>query len=146
MDQKTIFYKFVSFIAAVHEVKHEFTKDVKLDEITPVQYAILEYLAVSQPVTLSQISDCMHMSMPNTSRELKKLTEKHLCEKTADPGDQRKQFIRLSDNGQATMDAAFKGLEARFLQRVQHASAEDLAAIEHALDVLSANVFYPPKA
>ncbi|GGA06218.1 hypothetical protein GCM10008018_60170 [Paenibacillus marchantiophytorum] len=146
MDQKTIFHKFVSFIAAVHEVKHDFTKDVKLDDITPVQYAILEYLAVSQPVTLSQISDCMHMSMPNTSRELKKLTEKHLCEKTTDPGDQRKQFIRLSDNGQAMMDAAFEGLEARFLQRIQHASADDLAAIEHALDVLSANVFYPPKA
>ncbi|NQX67766.1 MarR family transcriptional regulator [Paenibacillus alba] len=142
MDNKAFFHKLVLFTAGVLQVKHDFTKDVKPDTITPVQYGILEYLAVSQPVTLSQISDCQHMSMPNTSRELKKLTEKKLCEKTIDPNDQRKHYIRLSPEGQAMMNNAFQIVEARFLERVQAATEEEREAIERALDVLHSKVFY----
>ncbi|MEC0226692.1 MarR family winged helix-turn-helix transcriptional regulator [Paenibacillus alba] len=142
MDNKAFFHKLVLFTAGVLQVKHDFTKDVKPDTITPVQYGILEYLAVSQPVTLSQISDCQHMSMPNTSREMKKLTEKKLCEKTIDPNDQRKHYIRLSPEGQAMMNNAFQIVEARFLERVQAATEEEREAIERALDVLHSKVFY----
>ncbi|MFD0677797.1 MULTISPECIES: MarR family winged helix-turn-helix transcriptional regulator [unclassified Paenibacillus] len=146
MDKKAFFQKFVSFTTAVLQVKHELTKDIKSDAITPVQYNILEYIAVSQPVTLSEISDCQHMSMPNTSRELKKLTEKNLCEKVAVTEDRRKQYIRLSEGGQAIMDEAFKRIEARFLQQMKDASAEDLQEIEKALDVLNSKVFHSNKS
>ncbi|OPH53460.1 MarR family transcriptional regulator [Paenibacillus ferrarius] len=142
MDNKAFFHKLVLFTSGVLQVKHDFTKDIKPDTITPVQYGILEYLAVSQPATLSQISDCQHMSMPNTSRELKKLTEKKLCEKTIDPSDQRKHYIRLSPEGQAMMNNAFQIVEARFLERVQAATEEEREAIERALEVLHSKVFY----
>jgi DNA-binding MarR family transcriptional regulator len=126
----------------LHEVTHEFTKDIKPDDITPVQYSILEYIAVSQPVTLSQISDCKHISMPNTSRELKKLSEKNLCEKFDVAEDRRKQFIRLSEEGQAIMNGAFERIGGRFLERIKDASAEELEDINRALDVLQSKVFY----
>lgn len=87
MDQNNLFQKFVTFTTAVHQITSDISKGVKSEALTPVQYKILEYIAVSQPVTLSEISDCMHMSMPNTSRELKKLSEKHLCHKITDPAD-----------------------------------------------------------
>ncbi|TJY42584.1 MarR family transcriptional regulator [Cohnella pontilimi] len=142
MDTKKLFQKFVAFTTAVHRVKHEMTKDVRTGEITPVQYDILEYIAVSQPVTLSEISDCQHLSMPNASRELKKLAEKNLCEKFAASEDRRKQYIRLSKKGEAMMNKVFESVEARFLERIKHASEEDLKEIEHALDVLHAKAFY----
>lgn len=132
----------MAFTTAVHQVTHEMTKDVKLDAITPVQYKILEYIAVSQPVTLSEISDCMHMSMPNTSRELRKLSEKQLCEKIADDEDRRKQFIRLSPIGEAMMNEAFQGIGSRFAKRIEHISEDELKEIEHALDLLQRKVFY----
>lgn len=143
MDKQAFFQKFVAFTTAVHEVKHEMTKDVKTDNITPVQYSIMENLAVSQPVTLSQMSDCQHMSMPNTSRELKKLIEKNLCEKYTDSEDRRKQYFRLSNEGQAMMNKAFALIEARFQQQIKNASEEDLKEIDRALDVLHSKVFYP---
>lgn len=143
MDKQAFFQKFVAFTTAVHEVKHEMTRDVKTDNITPVQYSIMENLAVSQPVTLSQMSDCQHMSMPNTSRELKKLIEKNLCEKYTDSKDRRKQYFRLSNEGQVMMNKAFTLIEARFQQQIKNASEEDLAEIDHALDVLYSKVFYP---
>ena len=84
----------------------------------------------------------MQMSMPNTSRELRKLIEKGLIEKITDTEDRRKQFVCLSDNGKKMMNEAFAFIESRFLTRMQKASEEDLAEIEHALDILRTKVFY----
>lgn len=142
MDKNILFQKFVTFTTAVHQVTHDMTKDVRSESLTPVQYKILEYIAVSQPVTLSEISDCMHMSMPNTSRELRKLTEKQLCEKIADAEDRRKQSIRLSNEGHAMMGEVFQHIESQLTQRIGTVSDEDLKEIERALDVLMSRVFY----
>jgi len=141
VDKKALFHQFVSFTTSVHEVTHELTRDIKPEDITPVQYRILEYIAVSQPVTLSQISDCMHMSMPNTSRELKKITEKHLCEKLESTDDRRKQMIQLSEAGQAMMDEAFGRISERFFERIKNSSEEDLKDIQRALEILQSHVF-----
>ncbi|GAB6991066.1 MarR family winged helix-turn-helix transcriptional regulator [Paenibacillus pini] len=142
MDKNVMFHKFVTFTAAVHQITNEMTKEVKLEGITPVQYKILEYIAVSQPITLSEISDCMHMSMPNTSRELRKLSEKKLCEKMTDEDDRRKQSIRLSEEGQAMMNEVFKHMESQFIERIAQVSEQELQEIEHALELLQRKVFY----
>ncbi|MGE7921092.1 MarR family winged helix-turn-helix transcriptional regulator [Viridibacillus sp. NPDC093762] len=143
MDKNALFNKWVSFTTSVHSVTHELTKDAKSDAITPVQYNILESITVSQkPVTPSEISDCQHLSMPNTSRELKKLSEKNLIEKLSDTKDRRKQYIRLSKNGEAMMNETFKLVESRFQNRIKHASVEDLEDIDRALDILQSKLFY----
>ncbi|MDQ0199318.1 MarR family winged helix-turn-helix transcriptional regulator [Neobacillus ginsengisoli] len=142
MDKKALFFKCVSFTASVHQVTHELTQNAKSDSITQVQYKILEYITVSQPVTLSDISECLHISMPNTSRELKKLSEKNLIEKIGDTEDRRKQYIRLSKEGETMMNAAFASIESRFLNRINNASKEDLVDIDRALDILQTKLFY----
>lgn len=142
MDKKALFMKCVSFITSVHRVTHELTKNAKSDSITSVQYNILEHITVNQPVTLSEISECQHISMPNTSRELKKLIEKNLIEKLSDSEDRRKQYIRLSKEGEAMMNEAFACIESHFLNRIQNASQEDLEDIDRALDILRTKLFY----
>lgn len=142
MDKKTLFNKLVAFITSVNRITHEFSRDAKSDIITPVQFNILEYIAVTQPVTLSQISQCQDMSMPNASRELKKLTENNLIEKIDDIDDRRKQFIRLSKDGEIMMNEAFKHIEAKFLSRIKDVSEEDLEDIYRALDILHSKLFF----
>ena len=142
MEKNAMFQRFVAFTAAVHQLTHDMTKDLAFEATSPLQYKILEYIFVSQPVTLSEISDCMHMSMPNTSRELKKLSEKQLCEKLTDLEDRRKQFIRLSEKGTAMMSEAFQHLELGFVKRIEGISQQELQEIEHALDLLHSKVFY----
>lgn len=143
MDKKALFYKLVQFTTSVHRVTYELTKDAKSDSISQVQYNILEYIAVSQPVTPSEISDCQHLSMPNTSRELRKLSERGLIEKINDTEDRRKQSIRLSSEGEIMMKEAFATIESRFLDRIQNASKEDLEEIEQAIDTLQKKLFHP---
>jgi len=82
------------------------------------------------------------MSMPNTSRELKKLSEKNLIKKNHDSEDRRKQFIHLTNEGKALMGESFTKIEERFQERIKHASEEDLAEIERAIDTLHAKLFY----
>ena len=142
MDNSSLFQKFVAFTTAVHQITNEITKDVKSEALTPVQYKIMEYIAVSQPVTLSEISDCMHMSMPNTSREMRKLSEKGLCDKVTDPMDRRKQGITLSPSGQAMMNEAFGTVAARFEERISQVSEAQRKEIGQALDLLQSKVFY----
>jgi DNA-binding MarR family transcriptional regulator len=142
MDKKDLFHKFVTFTTSVHRVKHELTKDAKSDILTPVQYSILEYIAVSQPVTLSQIRDCQNMSMPNASREVKKLSEKNLIIRMENNEDRRKQYICLSKDGENIINVAFQCIEAQFLNRIQDASTEELKDIDRALDILHTKLFY----
>ncbi|MET3319560.1 UNVERIFIED_ORG: DNA-binding MarR family transcriptional regulator [Peribacillus simplex] len=142
MDKNALFDKWVSFTTSVHQVTHELTQNAKSDSITPVQYNILEYITVSQPVTPSEISDCQHISMPNTSRELKKLSEKNLIEKLSDTEDRRKQYIRLSKEGETMMNEAFAIVESRFQSRIRNASKEDIEDIERAMDILQTKLFY----
>lgn len=141
MDKKALFHKFVSFTTSVHEVTHALTQDVKADSVTSLQYKILENLKVSQPATPTEISECLHMSMPNTSRELKKLYEQHLIEKLNDKEDRRKQYIRLSQDGENMMDEAFATIEVRFQKLIENISEEDLEEINSALDILQKKVF-----
>lgn len=136
MSTNDLFQQFVAFIASVHQVSSEMTRDIPVGELTPAQYKIMEYLMVSQPVTLSEISECIHMSMPNTSRELRKLTDKGLCEKVTDPQDRRKQLIRLSDQGSTLMDEIFRTVKERFAQRTAALSGEEKVQVEQALTLL----------
>ncbi|MGE7914624.1 MarR family winged helix-turn-helix transcriptional regulator [Lysinibacillus xylanilyticus] len=143
MDKKELFDQFVAFTTAVHQVTHELTQDVKIDNITPVQYKILEHIKVSQPVTPTEISDCQHMSLPNTSRELRKLQERKLVEKMIDTEDRRKHYVRLTADGEKMMKEAFTCIEERFQQLIQHASKKDLEDIQDALNILNKKVFHP---
>lgn len=143
MDKKELFTKLVSFTTSVHRVTNELTKNAKPNSISQVQYNILEFIAVSQPVTPSEINDCLHMTMSNTSRELSKLSEKNLLEKIIDSKDRRKQYIRLSPEGEVVMKEAFALIETRFLSRIENASIEELEEIERAIDSLQKKLFYP---
>lgn len=126
----------------VHQLTTDLSKEVKTEDITPIQYKILEYITVSQSVTISEISDCLHMSLPNTSRELRKLVEKDLCEKSADTTDRRKYYIQLTGKGQSMMDEAFRTIQIQFEQRIKHLTNEEIKEIDRAVDVLQSKVFY----
>ncbi len=141
MDKKELFNQFVAFTAAVHQVTHELTQNVKIDNITPVQYKILEYIKVSQSVTPTEISDCLHMSLPNTSRELRKLQDRKFIKKISDTEDRRKHYVCLTEDGEKIMEEAFDSIEDRFQQLIQHASNNDLEDIHHALNILDEKVF-----
>lgn len=137
MGRETLFKKMIAFITSIHQVKHELTKDAKPSSITQGQYNILELITVNQPISPSEISDCLNLSKSNTSRELSKLSEKNLIYKGNDVKDQRKQFIHLSKEGEYLMNEAFELIKSRFSRRLKHLSKADLDEIEQAMQTLN---------
>lgn len=142
MNEKTLFEKVISFTSAVHLTTQQLTKDVKNEHLTSVQYAILEYITVSQPVTPSEISECLHISLPNTSRELRKLLEQKWIIKETDAVDRRKQVISLSTEGTKMMSTSFQKIEHKFQKRIEHLTAAEKIELEQALDLLQQKLFY----
>lgn len=142
MDSKTAFFQQItSFIAAVHNVHHDMKKSLPLHGLTAQQYEIMEYLAIEQPLTPSRISECKGISLPNTSRELRKLIEKGLCEKYDDPTDRRKQYIRLSAAGEKYMAEAFAHLQTELWRLLEGTDSEELDRMSAAMAILQATVF-----
>jgi len=142
MDKKKeLFNKLISFTTSFHRVTNELTKNAKPNSISQVQYNILEFITVSQPVTPSEINDCLKMSMSNISRELSKLSKKKLIKKVTDSSDRRKQYIHLSHEGEVVMSEAFTKIETRFLSLIQNVSEADLKEIERAMDTLHKKLF-----
>ncbi|MUT64603.1 MarR family winged helix-turn-helix transcriptional regulator [Paenibacillus sp. NEAU-GSW1] len=141
MNKKALFEQLVPFISAVHQTQNDMTKQMPIGELTKAQYGILEYIAVSQPITLSEISDCKDMSMPNTSRELKKLTDKGLCVKISDAEDRRKQYIRLSPEGEALMGMAFGYMEDQLAKKLEGVTDETLEQMIQAMALLQRTIF-----
>ncbi|GAF65500.1 putative transcriptional regulator [Bacillus sp. TS-2] len=136
MDREKLFQQFVQFTASVHQVTNDMTKEIRIENITSVQYKILEFITVSQPVTLSEISECLHLSLPNSSRELKKLIQSQLCEKMIDPNDRRKFDIRLTEDGTELMNKVFQQLELKFNERINNLTESELKEIQEAIIIL----------
>ncbi|KYG28212.1 MarR family winged helix-turn-helix transcriptional regulator [Alkalihalobacillus trypoxylicola] len=136
MDRGELFQQFVRFTASVHQVTNDMTKEIRIENITSVQYKILEFITVSQPVTLSEISECLHLSLPNSSRELKKLIQSQLCEKMIDPNDRRKFDIRLTEDGTELMNKVFQQLELKFNERINNLTESELKEIQEAIIIL----------
>lgn len=136
-----LFQQTVAFIASVHNVHYEMTKTMPLHGLTSLQYEIMEFLAIDQPLTPSQISECKGISMPNTSRELRKLTEKGLCERFDDPTDRRKQYIRLSAAGEKYIAEAFEHLKKELWGRLSGMDDREMQHIIAAMQHLQQTVF-----
>lgn len=141
MDKKALFQQLIAFITDVHQMKHEVTKGFSIEDITPAQYGILEFIAVSQPVTVSEISECKDMSMPNTSRELKKLSDKSLCLKYDAEEDKRKQYVRLAPKGEELMGNAFAHMEDWMGERIRGLPSEELEQLSQAMELLRSTIF-----
>ncbi|WP_182200987.1 MarR family winged helix-turn-helix transcriptional regulator [Paraliobacillus salinarum] len=141
MNKNKLFQQFVRFTTSVHQVTYDMTKEIRIENVTTVQYKILELITVSQPVTLSEISECLHLSLPNASRELKKLIQYQLCEKIIDPNDRRKFDIRLTEEGTVLMNKVFQQLEINFQERINNLSEPELKEIQNAFEILQTKFF-----
>lgn len=80
------------------------------------------------------------MSLPNVSRELKKLHEKQFIDKEEDRDDKRKHVIMLSDKGRDCMNKAFQHIEWVLLDNLSSSDIEQMEDIVQALRLLNQTI------
>ena len=142
MENEILFNKLIKFTNSVYSVTYDLSKGEKPENITSVQYDILVFIAFKKRTTPSQISECLHMSMPNVSRELKKLGEHKLIKRVSDVEDRRKQFICLSKDGGFLIEEIYKRILVNFNNRIKNASQKELDEIDRAVDILQKYLYF----
>lgn len=143
MDKNQFFQAVISFIGNMHSSTHFLTKDARSNKITPQQHSILEYIFFSNEVTTSQVADCLNISLPNASRELKKLFKLNLIVKESNVKDRRKTTISLSEPGQNIMLLTFERIQKNFWMQAGELSEDEMKSIISSMDVLEKRVFIP---
>ena len=143
MDKNQFFQAIISFIGNMHSSTHFLTKDARSNKITPQQHSILEYVFFSKEVTTSQVADCLNISLPNASRELKKLFKLDLIVKESNAKDRRKTTISLSEPGQNLMLRTFERIQKNFWKQAGELSEDEMKSIIFSMDILEKNVFFP---
>ena len=113
----------------------------KPENITPIQYNILEYLYFTDYKNLSDISQCMYLSMPNASREVKKLVEKKLLTSKNDPDDKRKHYFYTTENGRDVMNQAFQIVVKNANQKYDHLSEKKQKELMQHMKVIMDQLF-----
>lgn len=79
-------------------------------ELTPTQFELMQVLAQGPGTTLSSLCNCAKLSLPNGSRELRKLREMGLVQKSEVATDKRLTAFALSPAGEQCIHQAYQRL------------------------------------
>ena len=83
------------------KLKNELFQQLKENDVTPEQWAILNCLWEKEGITPKELADRTFKDKPNTNRILEKLTVKGLVVRKPHPVDKRAFQIFLTDDGWA---------------------------------------------
>ena len=104
---------------------------------TPTQFAAMSKLADGAEISQNQLGRLTAMDPATIKGVISRLMERGLVERLADPGDQRRVLIRLSETGRALMPELFAKARTITQSTLEPLSAEDarrLAALLAKLD------------
>ncbi|HGJ5854246.1 MarR family transcriptional regulator [Arsenophonus nasoniae] len=138
-----LYKQFMLFTTSFYEVIDVLTRDLELDGMTRVQFNILQQIALEQPITLSQISYCQNMSLPNVSREIRKFIKNGWVYKFKDNQDKRKTFLMLDQAGIKITKIIFSQMEKRFLTTIDKRCDTNQINISNSIDNISELLFKP---
>ncbi len=130
------------FFGESNRVLFELQDGTRPKELTTIQYNIVEYLFFKKGVTLSDVSACMYLSMPNASREVKKLADKGYVVKRQDKEDKRKYTILLSDEGRKLMNETFGKIFYKSNERYKYLSDDEKVQVIKAMLLLKEKLFF----
>ncbi len=105
------------------------------DRVEQAQRKLMAAIAAKAPATLGEVANAVGRGAPAVSRSVDSLVRAGLVERTQDPDNRRRLALRLSDDGQARLNAqptANRGVAAHFA-RLAHS---ELRAIERAFVIL----------
>lgn len=141
MDKDIIFKRTAAFISNLHDLESSLSTGADKGNLTPLQHSILQILYFTNPKTLSALSECMNMNMPNTSREVKKLTELNLISKSQSENDKRITNLSLTAEGSAIIETGLNHMRDEFFRNTGSWSERRIKRFLESLDVLEQDLF-----
>lgn len=141
MLSQSFFSALTGLFNGMETMLYQFRSVAKPEHVTPVQYSMMEYLYFNENKSVGDISQCMFLSMPNASREIKKLKELGLLDKQVSNSDKRTIYIKLSAEGRKTMDQAFERIFELANKMYPNLSADKQNEVIESIGKIEMNLF-----
>lgn len=141
MIDNKLFQKFLAFTISVYDATDETRNNIKPDSVTALQYRIMEALYLDGDNNVTKLCACLGISLPNTSREVRKLTQLGYITKTLDPSDGRKYNLNLTQLGMEIMNISFKKIENDFNKKADKLSSKEQEELISYMDIVSKKLF-----
>ena len=110
-------------------------------EVTALQLDLLQILYFTGRKNLSSLSQCLNINLPNSSREVKKLTNTGFIEKKISLDDKRKTDLTLSEKGKSKVESSLDEMKNQFFDTSKNWSPERIESCINAIDVLENEIF-----
>jgi DNA-binding MarR family transcriptional regulator len=78
------------------------------DQVDPSTFPLAKQLLCHDAMRVSDLAAKVGLDASTVSRQIKQLEDKSIVERTHDPADGRASLVKLSDEGRATMQEAFR--------------------------------------
>lgn len=141
MLRKEFIEQLFEYFSASQTTLFDLTKRARTHDLTVIQYNILEYLYFNDGKGISKLADCVYLSLPNASREVRKLNEMSLIKKQQDPKDRRKTYIFLSEEGKLIMDKAFGIMTSHLEDKLKDLSCNEQKQLEENMRNIMCKLF-----
>jgi DNA-binding MarR family transcriptional regulator len=105
-------------------------------DLSPSQTAALATVERRGPLTPSELAACERVQRPTATRVIARLEASGLVERAADPSDGRSSLVSITAEGRELLDRVRTRKDAFLAQRLEGLSAEEVAVLERAADVL----------
>jgi DNA-binding MarR family transcriptional regulator len=128
---------FIAFSQVYGQLEYDTITAGRPDILTPVQYNLMIFLMFNEGKNLTEIAECLSLSLPNASREVRRLTQLELIEKRQSTEDKRTYTIFVSRKGRNLMNDAMGLVLEKLDARLAHCSKTDKKEITSALFYLA---------
>ena len=105
-------------------------------DLSPSQTAALATIERRGPIPPSELAACERVQRPMATRVIARLEDSGLVERAADPTDGRSSLVSITAEGRELLDRVRTRKDAFLAQRLEGLSAEEVAVLERAADVL----------
>lgn len=135
-DKKKVIQEIISFYTAFEkEVLDVFPTDIL--EISPILFRALREIYFSTDITSSMLAKRLSITVPNTSRCLKQLSDLGYVIKVKDKNDRRVTHIKLTDNGLELVEKSTSLVDDLILKKLSVLQLDELVELSGAFSTVT---------
>lgn len=135
-DKKKVIQEIISFYTAFEkEVLDVFPTDIL--EISPILFRALREIYFNTDITSSVLAKRLSITVPNTSRCLKQLSDLGYVIKVKDKNDRRVTHIKLTDNGLELVEKSTSLVDDLILKKLSVLQLDELVELSEAFSTVT---------
>lgn len=136
MTKDELFNRTANLISKIHTFETSLVGQGGDHEVTSLQFDLLQILYYSGPKNLSGLSHCMNINLPNSSREVKKLSNMGFIQKSSLAEDKRKTELSLTEKGSQKVESSMEEMKNKFFETNKDWSPERIKRCIDSIDIL----------